>query len=50
MVPGASDAKPGQVDELALVPGTLSLWAIGHLYGTSAADPYNRGAIWQYNA
>jgi hypothetical protein len=49
VVPSRADAKLGQVDELALVPGTRSLWAIGHLYGTGAADPYNRGAIWRYN-
>jgi hypothetical protein len=38
----------GQVDEMALVGGTRSLWAVGHLYGPGAGTTLNRGAIWRF--
>jgi hypothetical protein len=52
-VPDARGMQLGQVDELALIPGTRSLWAIGDLYGPSGeaggGSILNRGAIWRYN-
>jgi hypothetical protein len=41
--------QPGNVDELALIPGTRSLWAIGNVYGPGDGTVLNRGAIWRYN-
>jgi hypothetical protein len=40
---------PGNVDELALIPGTRSVWAIGNVYGPGGGTTLNRGAIWRYN-
>jgi hypothetical protein len=48
-VPGRRDAQLGQVDDISMIPGTRSLWAIGHLYGPAASRTLNRGAIWRYN-
>jgi hypothetical protein len=48
-VPSAPGLQLGQVDELALISGTRSMWAIGHLYGPGAGTTLNRGAIWRYN-
>jgi hypothetical protein len=41
--------QPGNVDYLALIPGTTSVWAIGNVYGPGAGTTLNRGAIWRYN-
>jgi hypothetical protein len=41
--------QPGNVDQLASVPGTKSVWAIGNVYGPGDGTILNRGAIWQYN-
>ncbi len=41
--------SPGNVDELALIPGTRSVWAIGNVYGPGGGTTLNRGAIWRYN-
>jgi len=52
-VPDPRGMRLGQTDELALIPGTRSLWAIGHVYGPSGeaggGSVLNRGAIWRYN-
>lgn len=40
---------PGNVDQLALIPGTRSVWATGNVYGHGAGTTLNRGTIWQYN-
>jgi hypothetical protein len=48
-VPFTATDKTGQVDELALIPGTRSVWAIGHVYGPGADTILNRGGIWRYN-
>jgi hypothetical protein len=52
-VPDAPGMQMGGVAELALIPGTRSLWAIGDLYGPSGeaggGSILNRGAIWRYN-
>jgi hypothetical protein len=40
--------SPGNVDELALIPGTRSVWAIGNVYGPGGNTVLNRGAIWRY--
>jgi hypothetical protein len=44
-----SGYSPGNVDELALIPGTRSVWAIGNVYGPGDGETLNRGAIWRYN-
>jgi hypothetical protein len=48
-VPSAPGEQLGQVDEMALIPGTSSVWGIGHLYGPYQGSDLNRGAIWRYN-
>jgi hypothetical protein len=40
--------SPGNVDELALIPGTRSLWAIGNVYGPGGGTVLNRVSIWHY--
>jgi hypothetical protein len=40
---------PGNVDELALIPGTRSVWATGNVYGPGAGTTLNRGTIWRYD-
>jgi hypothetical protein len=40
--------SPGNVDELALIPGTSSVWAIGNVY-TNGTNALNRSTIWRYN-
>jgi hypothetical protein len=41
--------EAGNVDQLALIPGTTSVWATGNVYGPGAGTTLNRGAIWRYN-
>ncbi len=41
--------EPGNVDDLALIPGTRSVWAVGNVYGPGDGTTLNRGAIWRYN-
>lgn len=41
--------QPGNVDQLALIPGTKSVWAIGNVYGPGDGTILNRGAIWRYD-
>jgi hypothetical protein len=48
-VPSSPGLELGQVDELAVIPGTRSVWAVGHLYGPGDGTTLNRGAIWRYN-
>lgn len=47
-VPGTSGLQAGSISELALVPGTRSLWATGNLSG--GTDGNSRGAIWRYSS
>jgi hypothetical protein len=47
-VPSAPGVQLGQVAELAQIPGTGSVWAIGHLYGPGGGTTLNRAAIWRY--
>jgi hypothetical protein len=44
----AKGEQLGQVDETALIPGTRSVWAVGHLYGPGDGTTLNRAAIWRY--
>jgi hypothetical protein len=41
--------EPGNVDFLALIPGTTSVWATGNVYGPGDGTTLNRGTIWRYN-
>jgi len=41
--------QPGNVDQLALIPGTKSVWATGNVYGPGDGTTLNRGTIWRYN-
>ena len=41
--------EPGNVDYLALIPGTTSVWATGNVYGPGDGTTLNRGAIWRYS-
>jgi hypothetical protein len=48
-VPLEAGEQPGNVSELALMPGTRSLWAIGHIFGPGGGTVLNRVAIWRYD-
>ncbi len=48
-VPLAVGAQPGNVSELALIPGTDSLWGVGHFFGRGGGGWQNRTGIWRYN-
>jgi hypothetical protein len=48
-VPSTPGLQLGQVDEMALIPGTHSVWGTGHLYGKGNDSGLNRGAVWRYN-
>ena len=47
-VPDAKGLQDLNVDELALVPGTSSVWAAGHAFGPTSLDSPNRVVIWRY--
>jgi hypothetical protein len=40
--------NPGNVDALAVVPGSTSVWAVGSIFGPGDGSTLNRGAIWRY--
>jgi hypothetical protein len=40
--------EPGNVDELALIGGTRSVWATGNVFGPGDGTTLNRGTIWRY--
>ncbi|MGH3400005.1 MAG: hypothetical protein ACRDPO_35520, partial [Streptosporangiaceae bacterium] len=40
--------EPGNVDELALIGGTRSVWATGNVFGPGDGTILNRGTIWRY--
>jgi hypothetical protein len=40
---------PGNVDYLALIPGTTSVWAVGNVYGHGGGTTLNRGAVWRFS-
>jgi hypothetical protein len=40
---------PGNVSELSVIPGTTSLWGVGHVYSPGGGSEQNRVAIWRYN-
>jgi hypothetical protein len=40
---------PGNVEELALIGGTRSVWATGNVFGPASGGSNNRGTIWRYN-
>jgi hypothetical protein len=41
--------QPGNVDYLALIPGTTSVWATGNVYGPGGGTTLNRGTVWRFN-
>jgi hypothetical protein len=45
-----SPYQPGNVDAIAVIPGTTSMWATGNVYGPGDGTTLNRGAIWRYTA
>jgi len=47
-VPFQFTDQVGQVDELAQIGGTESVWGVGHVYG-AGPNGLNRVAIWRYN-
>jgi hypothetical protein len=49
-VPLRTAESPGNVDELALIPGTTSLWAVGNVYSEGGGSEQNRVTIWHYTA
>jgi hypothetical protein len=49
-VPLRAGESPGNVSELALIPGTRSLWAVGNVYSPGGGTELNRVVIWRYDA
>jgi hypothetical protein len=49
-VPLRQGESLGNVSELSLIPGTSSLFAVGHVYSPGGGTDLNRVAIWRYNA
>jgi hypothetical protein len=48
-IPLRKGQSQGNVDELALLPGTTSLWAVGNVYSPGGGNEQNRAVIWRYN-
>lgn len=48
-IPLRKGESEGNVDELALIPGTTSLWAVGNVFSPGGGTEQNRTVIWRYN-
>ncbi len=50
-LPTTTGLQSNSVEEMALIPGTTSVWAIGHGYEwvKSQKTSLNRGTIWRFN-